>query len=249
MKKKTGKGKAPRRQTRQTDPPSDDNSQNSVSDQDVDDEVEINGNVHGRNHAQPSTSDASNITFPKAFFDEFLQALRSSGNPPPQATAAPIIISNVRPQQMDWTSNSGLYKRYMDWKTQVEFLLDTDYSSLDETSQVKKILQWHGTDGQNALGATDLTTLMKIQLWSKWDQKCIALHNVMQARTELWLMRQSEQTLFEFYAALEKQVVLSKFTNPAEILSTAFIIGLKDRATIKELIVKAGDKPDELPPD
>ena len=121
-----------------------------------------------------------------------------------------------------------------------------DYSSLDETSQVKKILQWSGTDGQNALGATDLTTLTKTQLWSKWYQKCIALHNVMQARTDLWLMRQGEQTLFEFYAALEKQVVLCKFTNPPEILSTAFIIGLKDRATMKELIVKAGDKPDEL---
>ena len=62
-------------------------------------------------------------------------------------------------------------------------------------------------------------------------------------------MRQGEQTLFEFYAALEKQEALCKFTNPPEILSTAFIIGLKDRTTIKELIVKAGDKPDELPPD
>ena len=90
---------------------------------------------------------------------------------------------------------------------------------------------------------------MKTQLWSKWDQKCIASHNVMQARTDLWLMRQGEKTLFEFYAALEKQVALCKFTNPPKILSTAFIIGLKDRATIKELIVKAGDKPDELPPD
>ena len=70
----------------------------------------------------------------------------------------------------------------------------------------------------------------------------------MQARTDLWLMRQGEQTLFEFYAALEKQVTLCKFTNPPKILSTAFITGLKDRATIKELIVKAGDKPDELPP-
>ena len=68
---------------------------------------------------------------------------------------------------MDWTSNSDLYKRYTDWKTQVEIPLDTDHSSLDETSQVKKILQWSGTDGQNALGATDLTTLMKTQLWSK----------------------------------------------------------------------------------
>ena len=161
MKKKTGKGKVSWRQTRQTDPPSDDSSQYSVSDQDVDDKVKINGNALGRNHAQPSTSDAGNITFPKAFFDEFLQAVRSSGNPPPQATTAPIIISNARPQQMDWTSNSGLYKRYMDWKTQVEFLLDTDYSSLDKTLQVKKILQWSGIDGRNALGATDLTTLTK----------------------------------------------------------------------------------------
>ena len=59
-------------------------------------------------------------------------------------------------------------------------------------------------------------------------------------------MRQGEQTLFEFYAALEKQIALCKFTNSPEILSTAFIIGLKDRATIKELIVKAGDKYDEL---
>ena len=150
---------------------------------------------------------------------------------------------------MDWTSNSGLYKRYTDWKNQVEFLLDTDYSSLDEASQVKKILQWSGTEGRNALGASDLATLTKTQLWSKWYQKCIASHNVMQARTDLWLMRQGEQTLFEFYAALEKQITLCKFTNPPEILSTAFIIGLKDRATIKELIVKAGDKPDELPPD
>ena len=33
MKKKTGKGKVPRRQTRQTDPPSDDSSHHSVSDQ------------------------------------------------------------------------------------------------------------------------------------------------------------------------------------------------------------------------
>ena len=44
MKKKTGKGKVPRRQTRQTrqtDPPSDDSSHHSVSDQDVDDKVEI----------------------------------------------------------------------------------------------------------------------------------------------------------------------------------------------------------------
>ena len=96
--------------------------------------MEINRNVHGRNHAQPSTSDAGNITFPKAYFDECLQALRSSGNPSPQATTAPIIISNARPQQMDWTSNSGLYKRDTDWKTQVEFLLDMDYSSLDETT-------------------------------------------------------------------------------------------------------------------
>ena len=71
----------------------------------------------------------------------------------------------------------------------------------------------------------------------------------MQARTDLWLMRQGEQTLFEFYAALEKQVTLCKFTYPPKILSSAFIIGLKDRARIKELIVKAGDKPDELPPD
>ena len=107
-------------------------SHHSVSDQDVDDKWEINRNVHGRNHEQPSTSSAGNIAFPKAFCDGFLQALRSSGNPTPQATAAPIIISNTRPQQMNWTSNSGLYKRYMDWKTQVEFLLDTDYSSLDE---------------------------------------------------------------------------------------------------------------------
>ena len=87
---------------------------------------------------------------------------------------------------------------------------------------------------------------MKTQLWSKWDQKCIASHNEIQARTDLWLMIQGKQTLFEFYAALEKQVTLCKFTNPPEILSTAFIIGLKDRATIKELIVKAGDKPNEL---
>ena len=62
-------------------------------------------------------------------------------------------------------------------------------------------------------------------------------------------MRQGEQTLFEFYAVLEKKVALCKFSNPPKILSTVFIIGLKDRATIKELIVKAGDKPDELPPD
>ena len=204
MKKKTGKGKAPRR-TRQTDPPSDDSSHHSVSDQDVDDEVEISRHTHGGNHEQPSTSNAGKITFPKAFFNEFLQALRSSGNPTPQATAAPIIISNARPQQMDWTSNSGLYKRYTDWKTQVEFLLDTDYSSLDEASQVKKILQWSGTEGRNAFGASDLTTLTKTQLWSKWDQKCIASHNVMQARTDLWLMRQGEQTLFEFYAALKNK--------------------------------------------
>ena len=121
MKKKTGKGKVPRRQTRQTAPHSDDSSQYSVSDQDVNDKVEINKNAPGRNHAQPSTSNAGNITFPKAFFDEFLQALRSSGNPPPQATTAPIIISNARPQQMDWTSNSGLYKRFMDWKPKLNF--------------------------------------------------------------------------------------------------------------------------------
>ena len=62
---------------------------------------------------------------------------------------------------MDWTSNSGLYKRYTDWKTQVEFLIDTDYSSLDEATQVKKILQWSGTEGGNALGASYLDTLMK----------------------------------------------------------------------------------------
>ena len=111
MKKKTGKGKAPWRQTRQTDPLSDDSSHHSVSDQDVDDEVEISRHAHGGNHEQPSTSNAGNITFPKAFFNEFLQALRGSGNPTPQATAAPIIISNARAQQMDWTSNSGLQKR------------------------------------------------------------------------------------------------------------------------------------------
>ena len=46
----------------------------------------------------------------------------------------------------------------------------------------------------------------------------------MQARTDLWLMRQGEQTLFELYATLEKQVVLCKFTNPPKILSTALII-------------------------
>ena len=71
----------------------------------------------------------------------------------------------------------------------------------------------------------------------------------MQARSDLWLMRQGESTLFVFYAALKKQVALCKFTNSPEILSTAFIIGLKDRATIKKLIVKAGNKSDELPPD
>ena len=114
--------------------------------------MEISRHAHGGNHEQPSTSNAGNITFLKAFFDEFLQAVRSSGNPTSQATAAPIIISNARPQQMDWTSNSGLNKRHTDWKTQVEFLLDTDYSSLDEASLVKKILQWSGIEGQNALG-------------------------------------------------------------------------------------------------
>ena len=109
--------------------------------------MEISRHAYGGNHEQPSTSNAGNITFLKVFFDEFLQALRSSGNPTPRITAAPIIISNDRPQQMDWTSNSGLYKRYTDWKTQVKFLLDTDYSSLDEASQVKRILQWSGTEG------------------------------------------------------------------------------------------------------
>ena len=87
------------------------------------------------------------------------------------------------------------------------------------------------------------TTLVKMGS----EMHCLTQCNA--SRTDLWLMRQGEQTLFEFYAALEKQVALCKFTNPHKILSTAFIMGLKDRATITELIVKAGDKPDELPPD
>ena len=71
MKKKTGKGKVPRRKTRQTDPPSGDSSHHSVSDQDVDDEVEISRHAHGGNHEQPSASNAGNIKFPKAFLMSF----------------------------------------------------------------------------------------------------------------------------------------------------------------------------------
>ena len=53
MKKKSGKGKVPRRQTRQTDPPSDDSSHHSISDQDVDDEVEISRHAHGETMSNP----------------------------------------------------------------------------------------------------------------------------------------------------------------------------------------------------
>ena len=68
---------------------------------------------------------------------------------------------------------------------------------------------------------------------AKWDQKCTASHNVMQARTDLCLMRQGEQTPFELYAVLEKQAVQCKFLNLPEIISTSFVVALKDRATIK----------------
>ena len=137
----------------------------------------------------------------------------------PQPTASAQVMPNmhipyIEGLQVDWMVNDGLYNRFLKWQLKCENILDCELVMLPEPTKCKKVLAWSGDFGldQHVSQSIPSEELTLEVIWKKFEEFCKPQTNEVRARFDLLTsFRQGEQSVDEWYNAVQMQVALAKY--------------------------------------
>ena len=126
----------------------------------------------------------------------------------------PKFMPNVEGPKMDWTVNDSLYHMFLKWKLKCENILDCELAMLPKSKKCKKVIAWSG----------DFCKLQTNEVRARFDL--------------LTSFRQSNQSVDEWYNAVQAQVSLAKYPpETASILhQDIFWFFLKDEEFVSKTI-------------
>ena len=152
-----------------------------------------------------------------------------------------MLIPYIEGSKMDWTINDSLYHRFLKWKLKCENILDCELVMLPESKKCKKVIVWSRDFCMDqymswCLSAEDLSLEV---ILAKYEDFCKPQTNEVRARFDLLTsFRQGNQSVNEWYNAVQAQVSLAKY--PPETASILhrdiFCFFLKDEEFISKTI-------------
>ena len=142
---------------------------------------------------------------------------------------------------MEWTVNDSLYLRILKWKMKCENNLDCELAMLPESKKCKKVIPWSRYFGMVQYLSWCLPTedLSLEVIGVKYEDFCKPQTNDVRARFDLLTsFRQGNQSVDEWYNAVQAQVSLAKY--PPETASILhwdiFWFFLKDEEFVSKTI-------------
>ena len=152
-------------------------------------------------------------------------------------TYVPYIVG----PNMNWTVDDGLYNGFLKWKIKCDNILDCELDMLSDAWKCKKVVAWSGDFGIDQVISWDLSPeeITLEVIWQKFEEFCKPQTNEIRPRFDLLTsFRQGDQSVDEWYNAVQAQINLAKYPQETTRILQRDIFGffLKDEEFVSRTI-------------
>ena len=196
-----------------------------------------------------SAQGANHVPPPEELIQSSQEQLSSSNQEPDQEISfqyhrqlqpvPSMLMPYIEGPKMDWTVKNELYHRFFKWCLKCENILEYKLAALPECQKCKKVIAWSGDFGMDQYVSWSLPSeeLTLDTIWRKIEEFCKPQWNEVWAHFDLLTsFRQGNQSIDEWYNAVQAQVNLAKYPpeNAKIFHRNIFWFSLQD----KELVLR-----------
>ena len=148
--------------------------------------------------------------------------------------------------KMDWTQDSGLYSRFLDWKEESNLILEGPLKKKSAEEKANYLRPWAGSIGRkhiNSLKPSRTNLKRPSYPFNRIEEYCKPKSNTLLAATELKRLEQGDMSLSEFITKTTLLVDSCAFPSQARnrILKDAIVLGIKSEKAYYKCVEKGSD--------